>query len=48
MRGVQYLCFFKRAKVTGGGAKEDFRNREMDLVAIHGKGDLNLEGNNRR
>ena len=31
-----------------GGAKEDFCDRETDLVAVCGKGDLDLQGNYRR
>ena len=35
-------------EVAGGGAKEDFRDRETDLVAVRGKVDVNIEENNRR
>ena len=35
-------------EVAGGGAKEDFRDRETDLVAVRGKGDLYLQVSYRR
>ena len=35
-------------EVAGGGAKEDFCDREIDLVAVRGKGDLDLQENYRR
>ena len=35
-------------EVAGGGAKKDFRDQYTDLVAVCGKVNLDLEGNNGR
>ena len=45
MRGVQSCCFFEAREVGGGGAKENFRDQETDIVAVCGKSDVHLNGN---
>ena len=45
-RLVPLLLYLR--EVASGGAKENFRDRETDLVAVRGKSDVHLDGNNRR
>ena len=35
-------------EVAAGGAKKDLRDRDTDLIAVCGKGDIDLEGNHGR
>ena len=42
------LLLLQARVVAGSTQKENFHNRDTDLVAICGKSNINLEGNNRR
>ena len=38
---------FQTHEIAGGGAKEKLRDREMDLVAVRGEGDVHVDQNYR-
>ena len=42
------LLIFRVREVAGGGAKENFRDGETDLVAFRDKSDVYIDGNQRR
>ena len=43
--GSQVSLFLGSREVAGGGAKKDFHDRETDLFAVCGEGDLDVEQN---
>ena len=43
--GSQVALFLVLRKVAGGGMKKDLRDRETDIFAVCGEGDLDVEQN---